>query len=184
MSDAANPTETGKTTSRGRRTSLKQSIQNTVKKEGTTGADTTKEEVTSIVVQDKSKSDRTKTSIQLYQKNLPENRPIASGSFEVWEYVKDGGTRPIAVSDLEISTSLTLMGNRPIEISHNKVDHLFDGRPVMTNTLKVHEMFKASGERPIEVSHLIISQLYSLMGNRPIASNDIDDPEALMGFID
>lgn len=184
MSDAASPTGAGKTTSRGRRTSLKQSIQNTVKKEGLTATDAPKQEVTSIVVKDQSNSDRTNTSIQLYQKNLPENRPIASGSFEVWEYINDGGTRPIAVSDLEISGSLTLMGNRPIEISHQKVDHLFDGRPVMANNLKVHEMFKASGERPIEVSHLIISQLYSLMGNRPIASNDIDDPEALMGFID
>jgi hypothetical protein len=41
-----------------------------------------------------------------------------------------------------------------------------------------------SGNRPIAVSHLAISEMYSVMGNRPVASNEIDDPTALMGFLD
>jgi hypothetical protein len=41
-----------------------------------------------------------------------------------------------------------------------------------------------SGHRPIMASHLKISETYSVMGNRPVASNEIDDPTTLMGFLD
>jgi hypothetical protein len=41
-----------------------------------------------------------------------------------------------------------------------------------------------SGHRPIAASHLQISETYAVMGNRPVASNEIDDPTTLMGFLD
>jgi hypothetical protein len=44
--------------------------------------------------------------------------------------------------------------------------------------------FFSSGERPVTSGNLVISDSYTVMGNRPVASNVIDDAPALMGFID
>lgn len=180
--DAAKEPNTAKITSRGRKTTLKQSIENTVRQDNSTTNQPQTE--SALVIPEKTKSDSPETGIQLYRKKLPNNRPIGTDTFEISRYIHQSGTRPIGVGHLEISGTLDRMGLRPVEMSHQQVVHAPNGRPVMSSTIQVHEMFKSSGERPIEGSHLLISQLYAVMGNRPIASNDIDDPKALMGFID
>jgi len=58
-------------------------------------------------------------------------------------------------------------------------------RPIGSSAMQVSEMFSMSGARPIGISTLHIDEVYSTMGgNRPIASNDIDDSSVLMGFLD
>jgi hypothetical protein len=42
-----------------------------------------------------------------------------------------------------------------------------------------------SGNRPIALSTLHVSETYSVMGDRPVASNEIDeDTYILMGYLD
>jgi hypothetical protein len=48
----------------------------------------------------------------------------------------------------------------------------------------VSDTLQASGIRPISASTLVISETYASMGNRPIASNDVDDASLLMGYLD
>jgi hypothetical protein len=57
-------------------------------------------------------------------------------------------------------------------------------RPTAANTFHTVGSVNISGTRPIGSSDLVISETYSVMGNRPVASNTIDDPESLMGFLD
>ena len=77
--------------------------------------------------------------------------------------------RPVGPDDFTISEIVSISGDRPIGSS----------------AMQVSEMFSMSGARPIGMSTLHIDEVYSTMGgNRPIASNEIDDSSALMGFLD
>jgi hypothetical protein len=64
------------------------------------------------------------------------------------------------------------MGNRPIfkteSVSGISFVHSEDSVGAMAN-------------RPVAISHL---QITSMTVNRPVASNDVDDPYALMGYLD
>ncbi|WLT38512.1 hypothetical protein NON20_01110 [Synechocystis sp. B12] len=48
--------------------------------------------------------------------------------------------------------------------------------------MEVSSTMTVSGNRPIALSHLHISEITA--GNRPVASNEIDDPNTLMGYLD
>ncbi len=89
---------------------------------------------------------------------------------------------------LQFSKDITLPGNRPVEASHLNVVSTYKSaggaRPVTSGTFKIASAITLSGNRPIAASHLHISDSYVVMGNRPVASNAIDDPTTLMGFID
>jgi hypothetical protein len=78
--------------------------------------------------------------------------------------------RPIEHSDLEVTG--TLMGNRPIV----KADSALS-----VTLIQPEETSGVMANRPISATHL---QITGMMMNRPIASNQIDDPNTLMGFID
>lgn len=74
--------------------------------------------------------------------------------------------RPVEQSDLEIAETVNMAGIRPI----------------FASDLKITEMIKFSGERPVFASNLKITDTF--IGNRPIASNNVDDDDALMGYLD
>ena len=64
----------------------------------------------------------------------------------------------------------TLPGNRPVEPSHLKVIATYSS---------------VGGSRPIAISQLQISETYKVMGNRPVADNEIDEePAVLMEYLD
>ncbi|AGF52602.1 slr0476 [Synechocystis sp. PCC 6803] len=76
--------------------------------------------------------------------------------------------------------------NRPIEASKIHVVSTYGSmgatRPVGASTMEVSSTMTVSGNRPIALSHLHISEITA--GNRPVASNEIDDPNTLMGYLD
>ncbi|HEY9811667.1 MAG TPA: hypothetical protein V6D13_20255 [Halomicronema sp.] len=113
------------------------------------------------------KKDRNNQKLSVYQPEpLPGNRPIGDTPFEISQSVSMSGNRPIGVSNIEVLETLSIMGNRPVVASH----------------LHIQSMMTYSGNRPITASTLDIYDF--LAGGRPIASNDIDDPESLMGYLD
>ena len=128
------------------------------------------------------------TGIQLYlpsASGLPNNRPVGQDDFTVSQMVSISGNRPIGASTLHLSETYGTVGNRPIESSDFEVVATVGRRPIGSSAMQVSEMFSMSGARPIGVSLLHIDEVYSTMGgNRPIASNEIDDSSALMGFLD
>lgn len=80
-----------------------------------------------------------------------------------------------------------LPNNRPVEPSHLDVVRTYStvgsNRPVTKGTMEISNTLTISGNRPIALSSLQISDTH-IMGNRPIASNEIDDAAALMGYLD
>jgi hypothetical protein len=105
-------------------------------------------------------------------------------------------TTPTATKTAELGNSNALvfkqqgtyLNNRPIEASHLNIVSTYKSvgslRPVTASTIKFNSSIAISGNRPIGASSLIISDTYKVMGSRPVASNDIDDPTLLMGFLD
>ncbi len=125
------------------------------------------------------------TGIQLYLPAGSPNRPVGPNDFTVSEIVSMSGKRPIGTSTLHISETYGIVGNRPVEASDLEVVATLGRRPIGASTMQVSEMFSMSGARPVGVSNLHIDEVYSTMGgNRPIASNEIDDSSTLMGFLD
>ena len=94
-------------------------------------------------------------------------------------------TQSTALSVQERNTLLPQ--NRPIEPSHLEIVRTYSSvgsnRPVTKGTIDFNSSLTISGNRPIAVSTLQVSETY-IMGNRPIAANDIDDPATLMGYLD
>jgi hypothetical protein len=131
-------------------------------------------------------NDAKETGIQLYQPPaLPNNRPVGPDDFTVSQIVSISGNRPIGTSTLHISETYGIVGNRPVEASDFEVVATMGRRPIGSSTMQISEMFSMSGARPIAMSTLHIDEVYSTMGgNRPIASNEIDDSGTLMGFLD
>lgn len=126
------------------------------------------------------------TEIQLYlpAAALP-HRPVGPNDFTVSDTLSISGNRPIGVNTLQVSETYGIVGNRPVEASDLEVVATLGRRPIGSSRMQVTEIFSISGARPVGVSTLHIDEVYSTMGgNRPIASNDIDDSSTLMGFLD
>lgn len=93
-------------------------------------------------------------------------------------------------SGLKLMTrqSTRLPGNRPIEASHLNVVSTYNSlgamRPITATEGQRVGSMRISGHRPIYASNLTISETYSVMGNRPVASNEIDDPLLLLDYLD
>ena len=87
---------------------------------------------------------------------------------------------------LQLQEHTKLPGHRPVETSHLRVVETFSAvggsRPIVAGDMEVSSTLTISGRRPIAASHLHVSEIY-VMGNRPIASNDIDDA-GIMGYLD
>ena len=140
----------------------------------------------SLTIEDKKASEAKSAGIQLYKPQLlHDNRPVGPNDFTISEIVSISGNRPIGASTLHISETYGTVGNRPIEASDFEVVATLGRRPIGSSAMQVSEMFSMSGARPIAMSTLHIDEVYSTMGgNRPIASNEIDDSSTLMGFLD
>ncbi len=93
-----------------------------------------------------------------------------------------------APTQIQVASSMVFM-NRPIEHSHLEIAGMLSpNRPIFkSNTdnevalIHLEDAVGALANRPIEASHL---QITSMVMNRPIASNEIDNPLTLMGFLD
>jgi hypothetical protein len=109
-------------------------------------------------------------------------RPRAGSSKDESALVK-----PKHIGGLDLlPTPKGMPSNRPIEASKIHVVSTYGSmgatRPVGASTMEVSSTMTVSGNRPIALSHLHISEITA--GNRPVASNEIDDPNTLMGYLD
>jgi hypothetical protein len=110
------------------------------------------------------------------------NRPIMPDDMEVVGTIQSAGIRPIAASHLAVYG--TLMGGRPIESNALKVADMVGSSPIFYNDVQMIEGNNGIFGRPVMVSDPALMNSEAGFGGRPIASNQIDDPRALMGFID
>jgi hypothetical protein len=110
-------------------------------------------------------------------------RPIMSSDLEIKTLV---GNRPVGSSALQVYETINVAGERPIEVSSLSVLSSLDDaghRPITSGDFEVWETMNVSGIRPIAASPIHFSPDH-MFGNRPIASNDLDDSSVLMGYID
>lgn len=115
----------------------------------------------------------TESGLSLAKPNKESKGEIQVGSYAV------AGLRPVASSDLQIYA--TLANNRPILVSPLRVVSYAGNRPIFASELVVRSDLAG---RPIVMSNPALMQASNLPGGRPIASNEIDDGEGLMGYID
>jgi hypothetical protein len=143
---------------------------------GTSESQLATSKATAITTTASKTSGRRKTStskskaIELYQpSSLPNMRPIASSEVDiVKEDASYPGYRPVSAAHLVVVSDQTLPNHRPIVKSGLVI--------VDTDTLPNH--------RPVVRSKFPLPGSESLPNHRPIASNQIDDPYELMGFLD
>jgi hypothetical protein len=99
---------------------------------------------------------------------------------------QEGNSAP---TQIQVSQPNTMIHNRPVEHSNWEVAGMLTAnRPIAkanhTTSVTLIQPEDAAGvmaNRPIAATQLQIS---SMVMNRPIASNDIDDPDLLMGYLD
>ncbi len=134
-----------------------------------------------------------KTEADQIKVDLVEKKPTTDMSQEtkldiVDKPAKKGSEANTAPTQIQVASMATFM-NRPIEHSHLEISGMLSARrPIFkannpSNVAFIHLEDAVGGlaHRPIEVSHL---QITSMIMNRPIATNDVDDPFTLMGFLD
>ena len=94
--------------------------------------------------------------------------------------------RPTGTSHLQISQTFMSAGIRPIESSHLKFTETNNTgiRPVGSSSLTIVDTMQFSGIRPVTASTLKITETLLNFGARPVASNDIDAGQDIMGFLD
>ncbi|MEM9244878.1 MAG: hypothetical protein AAGA67_03930 [Cyanobacteria bacterium P01_F01_bin.153] len=97
------------------------------------------------------------------------------------------GQRPVEASELDLVES-DLPSNRPVEASSLKVSGTvssYGTRPIAASDMEVISTIVLSGNRPVSSSDLAKADTTWLPGGkRPVASNDLGEEAALMGFID
>lgn len=124
-----------------------------------------------------------KAEIQLHQPmGSVLNRPVMPSDLEVVGMMTMAGDRPVEASHLELFGSF--LNGRPIESSHVKIFEMLGDRPVFESSIKMIDDGGLPGGRPIMASSAALMESSVLPGGRPIASNDIDDPITLMGYLD
>ncbi|MGL5876192.1 MAG: hypothetical protein ACRC2V_00155 [Xenococcaceae cyanobacterium] len=130
------------------------------------------------------KSTTTKAKTTETKKSTPANTTTSAPASK--EKTSEKSSSQTAGLSLAVRPHM-IFGNRPVEPSHLQIVNTYRSvggdRPVTTSGINVSSTLTVSGNRPIAVSTLQVSESY-IMGNRPIASNEIDDPTTLMGFID
>lgn len=120
---------------------------------------------------------------------LPENHPIFADS-QPYRYADLPDNRPIFPSqtDGEATVLLTHASSiRPISpgpalVLANVTLPL--NRPLFASEMTDWPTFTLSGARPVAPSHLQVQIHPNLPNQRPIGSNEMDNPQELMGFID
>ncbi|AFY39701.1 hypothetical protein Lepto7376_3504 [[Leptolyngbya] sp. PCC 7376] len=96
-------------------------------------------------------------------------------------------TKEVTALSVKEPTKLGLPNNRPIEPSHLKVTSTYKSvgadRPVTAGTMEISSTMTISGNRPIAASLLQVSDTF-VMGKRPVAPNETDDIDILIGYLD
>lgn len=110
--------------------------------------------------------------------SLANTNQESKGEIQVGSYAI-AGLRPVASSTLQVYG--TIANNRPVTASSLRVVSFAGNRPIFASELVVRNDL---GGRPVMVSNPVLLQASNLPGGRPIASNEIDDSEGLMGYID
>ena len=97
------------------------------------------------------------------------------------------GQRPVGEDNLDLVES-DLPGNRPVAASPLKVSGTvssYGTRPIAASDMEVISTIILSGNRPVSSSELAKADTTWLPGGkRPVASNDLGEEAALMGFLD
>ncbi len=112
-------------------------------------------------------------------------RPVAPGELTVVGMISSAGERPIGAATMVVFG--TYMNGRPIEASNMKLFEILPGdRPVFSSEIAYVPGTASYGSRPIMISPAGLLGAEEVMGNRPIFSNDIVDPDSssLMGYLD
>lgn len=98
------------------------------------------------------------------------------------------GVRPVGPSELHlVEGGLPGHSKRPVAISDLKMSGTVSSygvRPIGANTMEVTNTIILSGKRPVSASPLALAQSDSLPGKRPVASNDLGEESNLMGYLD
>ncbi|MGB8702583.1 MAG: hypothetical protein WCD18_24480, partial [Thermosynechococcaceae cyanobacterium] len=108
-------------------------------------------------------------------------------AIELYQPTPLPSTRPIAATTLDIVQHGTIPGNRPVSVAHLTVvdnQSLPNHRPIVKSGLSVVSTDTLPGHRPVVRSKFPLPGSDLLPNHRPIASNAIDDPRELMGFLD
>jgi hypothetical protein len=111
-------------------------------------------------------------------------RPVTPSELTVVGMISSAGERPIGAATMAIFG--TYLNGRPIEASSLKLFEILPGdRPVFSTEI-AYVPGTPFGGRPIMVSPAGLLGAEEVMGNRPIFSNDIVDPDSasLMGYLD
>lgn len=116
---------------------------------------------------------RTETGLSLARPIQDTKGEIQVGSYAI------AGLRPVASSTLQVYG--TIANNRPVLASPLRVVSYAGNRPIFASEIVV--LNEVAG-RPVSASNPALLQASGLPGGRPIASNEIDDPEGLLGYLD
>ncbi len=111
-------------------------------------------------------------------------RPVMPSDLTVVGTISSAGERPIGAATMAVFG--TYLNGRPIEASSLKLFEILPGdRPIFATEI-AYIPDAAFGGRPIMVSPAGLLGAEEVMGNRPIFSNDIIDPDSasLMGYLD
>lgn len=122
----------------------------------------------------------------------PENGKATEMSKDLEIETKSAKSESVANSaptQIQVAQTRAIMPNRPIEESHIEVvGTLMGNRPIFKSDsvsaitlVQSEESVGVMANRPIATTNL---QITSMTMNRPIASNQIDDPYTLMGYLD
>ncbi|GAB4538373.1 MAG: hypothetical protein Tsb0014_27940 [Pleurocapsa sp.] len=115
-----------------------------------------------------------------------ENMETNGSQTQEAEHQSTENQKPEALA-LSVKSTTLLPQNRPVEPSHLEIVKTYSSvgsnRPVTKGTVNFNSSLAISGNRPIAVSTLKISDTY-VMGNRPVAPNEMDDISTLMGYLD
>lgn len=148
-----------------------------------TNATVTEQEAKNTKKTEKKPDDSTqRTTLQV--ESQPDKGKGSKGAIERYQRMGLPNNRPIGSTHLQISETLSILGNRPVSASHIKIRQTFSAsgiRPISNGEIEIAETFSASGVRPIGTTHLVIEE--TIMG-RPVAANDDNENNGLMGFLD
>ena len=133
-----------------------------------------------------------KASQSTVQIENPENGKGTEMSKDLEIDTKSTKSEPAANSaptQIQVAQPTAIIPNRPIEESHIEVvGTLMGNRPIFKadsvsaiTLVQSEESVGVMANRPVAMTNLEIT---SMNMNRPIASNEIDDPYTLMGYLD
>lgn len=115
----------------------------------------------------------TGSGLSLARPNQDDRGEIQVGSYAI------AGRRPVAANTLQVYG--TIANNRPVLASPLRVVSYMGNRPIFASEIVV--LNDVAG-RPIAASNPALLQASNLPNGRPIASNEIDDSEGLLGYLD